>query len=201
MDEDTFIKEILSIPHRCYICNRLDNIEFDYMCNIQYEIIKNDEVKSDFIKKGFCNYHFWSIASLTTQETTASMAAMLIENNNFNSENCLICEKLRMKDEELLNEFIKDITVAFKNANQSHGRLCQPHFRLIMKHFDGEIYEHFSDMQRLHNEQLIKELKSFLEKRRNRSERNKDEETSWWRAVEKLVGRKGMAVDCKDSKG
>ncbi len=193
MDEDAVIREILSIPHRCCICECLDNAEFDYMSRIQYQVIKDDYTKSNFIKKGFCNYHFWKIASLTTPEAVASMGIMLIENDRYPSDSCLICEYLKGKEAEFIDEFVKNITViAPENTDQSGRKLCQPHFRSIIKHFDGEIAEYFSNIQKLHNEQLLVELKSFLGKRNNRSEQNKNEKTSWWRAVEKLVGRKGM---------
>jgi hypothetical protein len=193
MDEDAIIKEIISIPHRCYICERLDDIEFDYMSEIQYQVIRNNDVKSDFIKKGFCNYHFWSIASLTTPEAVASMGIMLIENNSTQSNCCLVCDHLRTKEAELVNEFVKDAPIATsKDSDQSGRRFCQPHFRLIMKQLDGEIAEYFSNIQKLHNEQLLVELKSFVEKRNSRHERDKNEKTSWWRAIEKSVGRKGM---------
>jgi hypothetical protein len=194
MDEAAAIREILSIPHRCCICERLDRIEFDYMCEIQYQVIRNDDVKSDFIKKGFCNFHFWCIVSLTTPEAIASMGMMLIENDSFPStNNCLICEHLRTKEAEFLNGFKRNLTgTAFGNSEQSERRLCQPHFRLIMNQLNGEIAEYFSNIQKLHKEQLLGELKGFVKKRDKRSERNENEGTSWWRAVEKLVGRKGM---------
>jgi len=194
MDEGAVIREILSIPHRCCICERLDRIEFDYMCEIQYQVTRNDDVKSDFIKKGFCNYHFWCIASLTTPEAIASIGTMLIENDSFPStNNCLICEYLKRIEAEFIDESVKNITVTTsENAVRSAMRFCQPHFGLIMKHINGEIAEYFSNIQKLHKEQLLGELKGFVEKRDKRSERNENEGTSWWRAVEKLVGRKGM---------
>ncbi len=195
MDDETVIKEILSIPQRCSICERIDRSEFDYMSEIQYQLTTSNDLKSDFLAKGFCNYHFWSIASLTTHEAVASMGAMLIENNSFPPNSCLVCEHLKTKEAEFLNEFIGDITVAaFENVDRSERRVCQPHFKSIIEHLDGEITESFSSIQRLHNEQLLRELKSFLKKRDRRLGRDKNERTSWWRAVEKLVGRKGMVT-------
>ena len=192
MDEEAIVKEILSIPYRCYICERLDRIEIDYISEIQYQATRNNNVKSDFLAKGFCNYHFWIISSLTTPEAVASMGAMLIENNSLSPDSCLVCEHLKAKEIEFLNEFKKDVTdTAFGNSEQSERRLCQPHFRLIVNQLKGEIAKSFSNIQKLHNEQLLRELKSFVEKRHSRHERDKNERTSWWRAIEKLVGRKG----------
>src|SRR4030042_1856933 len=195
MDEEAIVKEILSIPYRCYICERLDRIEIDYISEIQYQVTRNNNVKSDFLKKGYCNYHFWTISSLTTPEAVASMGTMLIENNSFSPNSCLVCEHLKTKEAEFVNEFKEDIMgVAFENSEQSEKRLCQPHFRLIMKQLDRDIAKYFSSMQKLHNEQLLRELKSFVEKRHSRHERDKNERTSWWRAIEKLVGRKGTVT-------
>src|SRR4030043_2200514 len=149
MDEEAIVREIISIPHRCCICGGLERIEFDYMSEIQYQVTRNNKVESDFIKKGFCKYHFWTSSSLTTPEAVASMGAMLIENNSFSPNSCLVCEHLKTKEAEFVNEFKKDIMgVAFENSEQS-------------------------------------------EKRHSRHERDKNERTSWWRAIEKLVGRKG----------
>lgn len=195
MDEEAIVKEILSIPYRCYICERLDRIEIDYISEIQYQVTRNNNVKSDFLAKGFCNHHFWRIAPLTTPEAVASMGAMLIENHSFSPNSCLVCEHLKTKEAEFVNEFKEDIMgVAFENSEQSEKRLCQPHFRLIMKQLDRDIAKYFSSMQKLYNEQLLRELKSFVEKRNSRHERDKNEKTSWWRAVEKIVGRKGMVT-------
>lgn len=194
MDEEAIVREIISIPHRCSICERIDRSEFDYMSEIQYQVLRDGDIKTKFIEKGFCNYHFWSIASLTTPKAIASLGIMLIGNNSFSSNNCLICEHLKTKETEFLNEFINGINIAsFENGGLSGSNLCQPHFRLIMKQLDGEIAEYFSNIQKLHNEQLLRELKSFAEGG-NSLKRNKDERTSWWRAVEKLVGRKGMVT-------
>ena len=192
MDEEAIVREIISIPHRCCICERLNRIEIDYISEIQYQVTRNNKVKSDFLAKGFCNYHFWTVASLTTPEAIASMGLALIENKSFPFNSCLICEHLKKKEAEFLNDFIKDIVTAFENSELSERRLCQPHFKLVMQQLDGEIAEHFSNTQRLHNEQLLIELKGFIEKRSNWFERSKNEKTSWWRAVEKVVGRKGM---------
>jgi len=192
MDEEAIVKEILSIPYRCHICECLDRIEIDYISEIQYQVTRNNNVKSDFLAKGFCNYHFWIISSLTTPEAVASMGAMLIENNSLSPDSCLVCEHLKAKEIEFLNEFKKDVTdTAFGNSEQSERRLCQPHFRLIVNQLKGEIAKSFSNIQKLHNEQLLRELKSFVEKRHSRHERDKNERTSWWRTIEKLVGRKG----------
>ena len=120
------------------------------------------------------------------------MGIMLIENNSFSPNSCLVCEHLKAKEIEFLNEFIKDVTAtASGNVEQSERRLCQPHFTLIIKQLKGKIAEYFFSIQKLHNGQLLMELKSFVEKRNSRHERDKNEKTSWWRAIEKLVGRKG----------
>lgn len=84
--------------------------------------------------------------------------------------------------------------MAFEDSEQSERRLCQPHFKLVMQKLDGKIAECFSNTHRLHNEQLLIELKGFIEKRSNWFERSKNEKTSWWRAIEKIVGRKGMIL-------
>lgn len=85
------------ISHRCCICERLDRIEIDYMSEIQCQVTRNNNVKSDFIKRGVCNYHFWMFASLTNAEAVAAMGAMLIEIDNYAHNSCLICEHLEMK--------------------------------------------------------------------------------------------------------
>ena len=88
-------------------------------------------------------------------------------------------------------EFIKEVTEAAVNkVQQFEKNLCNPHFSLIMSRMDANVAEYLSGIQRVHTEKLIRELKSFEEK--SRFDQNREEETSWWRAVENLVGRKGM---------
>src|SRR4030042_350214 len=126
MNEEAIVKEILSIPYRCYICERLDRIEIDYISEIQYQVTRNNNVKSDLLAKGFCNYHFWTISFLTTPEAVASMGIILIENNSTQSNSCLICDHLKPKEAELVNEFVKDAPIATcKDSDQSGRRVCQ----------------------------------------------------------------------------
>ncbi len=64
--------------YRCSICERLYDPEFDYMCKLQYAVTRCDEVKSEFIQKGICNYHFWRMADISAPADIVAMAAMLI---------------------------------------------------------------------------------------------------------------------------
>jgi hypothetical protein len=191
MTEDEIIKEMLSIPHRCCICERLDNFEFTYMSTIQSQITVDDRIESELVNRGFCNYHFWAIASMTSHKTAAAMGIMFLKNNNMSTRGCLICEYLTEKENELLNEFIKEVTEAVVNKVQQFERsLCNPHFNLIMRCLDTNVAEYLSAIQKGNTEKLVRELKSFEEK--SRFDQNREEKTSWWRAVEKIVGRKGM---------
>ena len=151
------------VPLRCHICERLDIVEFDYMCNIQSRVHIDDQLKSRFIDRGFCNYHFWKIAEMTSPDNAASIISILIENNVFQSKGCLICEHLKETEDGLLHDFIGDIN------NQTcpeppEKRLCQSHFLLIMKHPEIRVHECCAGAQRVHYEQLLKELEELLRK-------------------------------------
>jgi len=197
MTEDEIIKEMSSIPCRCHICESLDNFEFTSMARVQRQITVDDHIKSELINRGFCNHHFWVIASLTSNKTAAVMGKMFLENNDFPSTGCLICEYLTAKERELLREFIKEVTEAGVNkVQQFEKKLCNPHFNLIMSRLDANTAEYLSGIQRFHTEKLVRELKSFEEK--SRFDQNRAEKTSWWRAIENLVGRKGMTSKWED---
>lgn len=197
MTENEIIKEMLSIPCRCYICECLDNFEFTAMSEIQYQIAVDDRVKSELRDKGFCNYHFWAIASLTSNKTAAAMCRIFFDGNGFSERGCLICEYLTAKESKLLREFMKEVTEAAVNkVRQFERSLCNPHFSLIMSRLDANIAEYLTGIQRDHTEKLVRELKSFEKK--SRFDQNREEKTSWWRAVENLVGRKGMMHRLED---
>jgi hypothetical protein len=200
MIEDEIIKEMSAIPHRCYICECLDNFEFMSMARLQHQITVDAHIKSELINRGFCNHHFWAIASLTSHKTAAAIGIMMfLENNNFPARGCLICECSTAKESELLNEFMKEVTEAAVNKVQQFEKsLCNSHFSLIMSRLDANVAEYLSGIQRDHTEKLVRELKSFEEK--NRFDQSKEEKTSWWRAVENLVGRKGMTCRWEDLK-
>lgn len=148
------------VPLRCYICERLDIVEFDYMCDIQLRVHIDDQLKSHFIDRGFCNYHFWKIATMTSPANAASIISILIENNVFKSDGCLICEHLKETENGILDDFIGDI-INQNGPEPSEKRLCQPHFLLIMKHPNSRAHEYCAGAQRVHYEQLLKELKSY----------------------------------------
>jgi hypothetical protein len=199
MIEDEIIKEMLSIPGRCHICECLDNFELASMARVQNQINVDAHMKSELISRGFCNHHFWAIASLTSQKTAAAIGIMFLKNNNFSARGCLICDYLIAKESELLEEFMKEVTEAVVNkVQQFERRLCNPHFSLIMNRLDANVAEYLSGIQRDHTEKLVRELKSFEEK--SRFDQSKEEKTSWWRAVENLVGRKGMMHRWEDLK-
>jgi hypothetical protein len=199
MIEDEIIKEMSSIPCRCHICEALDNFEFASMARVQRKITVDAHMKDELINRGFCNHHFWAIASLTSHKTAAAMGKMFLENNNYSARGCLICKYLIAKESELLKEFIKEVTEAAVNkVQQFEKNLCNPHFSLIMSRLDANVAGYLSGIQRVHTEKLVRELKSFEEK--SRFDQNREEETSWWRAVENLIGRKGMTCKWEDLK-
>jgi hypothetical protein len=199
MIEDEIIKEMSAIPHRCYICECLDNFEFTFMCKVQHQVTIDDRMKSELGNRGLCNHHFWAIASLTSHKTVAAIGGIFFENSNFPSGDCLICDHLIAKKSELLEEFMEEVTEASVNGvMQFEKRLCNPHFNLIMSRLDANVAGYLFGIQRVHTEKLVRELKSFEEK--SRFDQNREEETSWWRAVENLVGRKGMTCKWEDLK-
>jgi hypothetical protein len=189
MNEDAIVNEIISKPERCSICEQLDAVEFDYMCKVQHQVKADASLRKDFIEKGVCNHHFWKIATLTSPETVAYMGIAFIEEGRFPLNSCLICEHLRERETELFNQ-LKDAVAS--GHLDDRIKLCQPHFRSVVVQLGGKQAGLFPDIQRLHNEQLLKELRGFVEKRDCRAKRDKNESTSWWRSVEKIVGRKGM---------
>jgi len=143
MIEDEIINEMSSIPCRCHICESLDNFEFTSMARVQRQITVDAHMKDELINKGFCNHHFWAITSLTSHKTAAAIGIMFLENNNFPSRGCLICEYSTAKESELLKEVIKEVTEAAVNkVQQFEKRLCNPHFNLITGLLDANVAEY-----------------------------------------------------------
>ncbi|MDA8157222.1 MAG: hypothetical protein M0Z52_12360 [Actinomycetota bacterium] len=181
----------LRLKDRCFICDKLDSEEYDYMCHVQYSVTHEEEMKRLFLSKGFCNGHFWKIAFLTSPESVSKMAILLIENGKIPT-GCLICDYLLSKEEAFLDEFRKEMAAGSpETSTVSTKPLCEPHFMLAGNGLDAYSLKYLAGIHTDHNRQLLGELKSFVAKRENRSARTADEETAWWRVVERLVGRKG----------
>lgn len=181
----------LRIKDRCFICDKLDSEEYDYMCHVQCSVTNDEEMKTLFLSKGFCNGHFWKIAFLTSLESVSKMAILWIESGRIPT-GCLICDYLRVKEGAFLAEFRKEAAPgSFETSKFSGKRLCEPHLMLASNGLDADSLKYLTGIHTDHNGQLLEELKSFVAKRENRSARTAEEETAWWRAVERLVGRKG----------
>jgi hypothetical protein len=180
------IEENAPLKDRCCVCEKLDAAEFDYICAVQYEADKG--MKELFLGKGFCNGHFWKIASLTSREAVSSMAILLLENGSPPTRGCLICEYGHIKEREFINGLREELDESLSGGNWDK-KLCLPHLELISNGLERESREYLERLQRKHNERLLEELKGFLAKRENWSARTPGERTAWWRAIEKLVGR------------
>ncbi len=69
--------ETHSLRDRCFICEKLDSEEYKYMCHVQYSATNDEEMKALFLSKGFCNQHFWKIASLTSPESVSKFPVVV----------------------------------------------------------------------------------------------------------------------------
>lgn len=77
---------------------------------------------------------------------------------------CLICEHLREKETALLDEFADGIINKSHSPESSEKGLCQQHLRAIMNNPDERVTEYCVNSQKVHYEQLLKELNSFIGK-------------------------------------
>lgn len=203
------ILESLSLG-RCPICALLRQDEFDYICEwvgVSDAKYRKAEKRISLVKsKGFCNYHFWEFENISRHDGSAEVCLELIEQliiflRGKKSETykshiiCPVCSGLKEKQHEYLNALVSSLRTIENRKKYADGwGLCYPHLLKIFNYVkDTSLREFLLDTEL---EQLEKVKASAMELVRKKDsplrwEQTDDEKVSYFRAIEKLVGRRG----------
>jgi len=167
---------------------------------------------------GFCNYHFWRFQEMCTHYGSANVGAQLIEklletlrvDKQIHPGNalkhrekvpdawfaeCPLCFELREKE----GGYIEELLVILKNQEgrlvyENSCGLCIPHYVKAVNYIDDNSLMSFLYETQIHQLERIKtDAESFISKRYppKRWNQTEDEKISWFRAIEKIVGRSG----------
>jgi len=193
----------------CPLCTMLRQDEFDSLCQ-WVGCSDNSTEESVQIRKltdagGFCNYHFWRFQEMSTPYGCANICAQLIDKllgiprtdkqkaSRFIA--CPLCVELREKE----SVYLRELSVVLKHNEYKlrYGKscgLCIPHYTQTIDYIDDSFLLTFLyETQVAQLEKVKADAASFVNKRQPplRWEQTDDERISWFRAIEKIVGRSG----------
>ncbi len=203
---------------RCAICYFMEKDESELLIQWAgageqiHDGLRNGEL--------FCNFHFWKLNKIANAVTMAALNGFLLELFVFESGNtdvrqtevrlhayqdrqgnssgaalCPLCGRLVEREWayiEALAKFLEDKD-SMSMYERSRG-LCMPHFiKVFLLEKDERVKERLKVIHESHITELIHELEEFIKKKDppQKWERTEDEKLSYWRSLEKLVGRQG----------
>ena len=191
----------------CPICHVLDKDESDFMAELQYQTIKEEKVRQDVVSSnGYCNFHFHQMARLASPMGNAVLTKDLIdaeikeiEEGSFGPTlkiDCPVCKYMAKREDFYLEEFktlLKERS--FQKEYEGTDGLCLVHFRSILNSADEkELRQFLLATQMMHLKLLRMELETFISKVRSTSRDMGVEKNSWWIAIEKWVGKRGLKI-------
>jgi len=189
----------------CLICHVLDRDESDFMAELQYRTIKEEKVRQDVVSsKGYCNFHFHQMARMASPVGNAFLTKELIETEIKGLEtgsltrevDCAVCQYIAEREDFYLEEFktlLKE--KSFQKEYEGSDGLCSLHFRNILNSmYEKELCQFLLTTQVMHLKLLRMELETFISKVRSTSRDMGVEKNSWWIAIEKWVGKKGLRI-------
>jgi len=208
---DTFLN------NRCQICALLQKDEFDIFCKwvgVSDEKFGLTKERARLLKsRGFCNYHFWQLTQINSNDGIAVICDGLIEKiaNILRKEkvsrllpalvkyrhgrHCPICDDLKKAEITYIKKFIALLDSNKSQYEKKYG-LCIPHLIQIAAYAkDSSLIRFLLDTEIKQLERLKTNAANFVYKKKKmlRGELTHDEKTSWFFAVEKLAGRQGTA--------
>ena len=189
----------------CLICHVLDKDETDFMAQLQYQTIKEERVRQDVVSsKGYCNFHFHQMARMASPMGNAVLTKGLIdaeikeiEKGSFEPTlriDCLVCKYADEREGFYVKEFgVLLSEKSFQKEYEGTDGLCRIHLKRVLNLLKGNDLSRFLVTTQLMHMKLLKhELEDFVAKVRSTQREMGDEKNSWWVAIEKWVGKKGL---------
>jgi len=188
----------------CLICHVLDRDESDFMAELQYRTIKEEKVRQDVVSsKGYCNFHFHQMARMASPVGNAILTKDLIdaeikeiEKGSFGPTlriDCPICKYVDEREESHVREFRALLSEeSFQKEYEATDGLCRIHLKRILNlPQEGELHQFMLASHLMHLNLLKVQLETFISKMRSTRD-FKEEKDSWWVAIEKMVGKRGL---------
>jgi hypothetical protein len=190
----------------CILCYVLDKDETDFMVHLQYQIAKEEKIRQDLVSSsGFCNFHFYQMARLTSPKVIAVLTKELVERETREIKNgslgsveetdCAVCQYVKKREEFYLEElrvFLPD--KSFQNEYESTDGLCRVHLKRVLDLLnENDLRRFLLTTQTMQLKLLRMELETFISKVRSTFRDMGAEKNSWSVAVQKWVGKMGLS--------
>ena len=218
MEKDKVVDAFLS--GRCPICSLLRQDEFDLLCHwvgVSDEKHRTSDERDKLLKsRGFCNYHFWEFERISGQYGGAEICIGLINKyvailqneqkeirssgvkTHYRGLDCPLCADVEKMEAGYIIELISLLDSDENRRKYAAGwGLCVPHLiKTIIGVKDDSLVSFLFEEEKEKMEQLELNAREYVHKRNAplRWEQTDDEKNSWFRAIEKLVGRRGTKI-------
>ena len=192
----------------CAICQMVDRDESDFMAQLQYQIIKDEKIRQQVVfQKAYCNFHFYQMARLTSPIVNAVLTKDLIREEIREIEertpgitdevDCSVCNYAAGREDFYLEEFKSLLKEgSFRKEYDSTDGLCRIHLKRVLDSLkESELGQYLLKAHLMHMRLLGVELETFISKIRSTKRDMGAEKDSWWIAIEKWVGKKGLKRD------
>jgi len=204
---DRFLREAFEY-RGCPICHVLDRDESDFMAQLQYQTVSEKKVRGDLVSSnGYCNFHFHQMARLASPMGNALLTKDLIDveikeiEGGFPGSNCKIicpvCRYVAEREDFYLEEFKALLGErSFQKEYDSADGLCRIHLKRVLDLLkkESEPSQYLLRIHLMHLKLLKVELETFISKVRSTKRDMGAEKDSWWIAIEKWVGKKGLGI-------
>ncbi len=183
----------------------LEGDESDFVAQLEYKIINDKEMRQHVVSSNaFCNFHFYQMARLSSPIVNAVLTRDLIEDEIREIEektsrvtdgvDCLVCTHIAGREDFYLDEFKALLQErSFQKDYEGTDGLCRIHLIKVLDSLkEGEWSQYLLRTHLMHLKLLRVGLESFISKVRSTERDLGAEKDSWWIAIEKWVGKKGL---------
>jgi hypothetical protein len=191
----------------CPICHLIDKEEFDFMAQLQHQVIEDEKVRQRLVSsKAYCNSHFYEMARLTSPVVNAVLTKDLIKeeirvleektSGITNEVDCSVCKHVMERERFYLEEFKALLREeSFQKEYDRTDGLCRIHLKRVLDSLKGgELCQYLLRTHLTHLKLLGMELETFISKIRSTKRDIGTEKNSWLVAIEKWVGKKGLRI-------
>jgi hypothetical protein len=189
----------------CPVCLMVDEGELDFMCHFQGKAFREEKARQDLVSSnGFCNFHFHEMARLTSPLVNAVLTKDLIDKEVKEIEGgshslpgrreCPVCRFSGEREGFYLLEFITMLQEKSWQREYEHtDGLCRIHTIKVLNMLgENELAQFLRQTQLMHLRKLRAELQAFIDQGGKNSRAMGKEKNSWWVAIQKWVGKKGL---------
>lgn len=189
----------------CPICYVLGKDEADFVATLQYQTVKQDEVREKVVSGGgYCNFHFYEMVRLASPMGNALLTRELIDVEiqkrardpfgPISGLDCPVCKYVNGREAFYVMEFSTLLCEkSFQEEYEATDGLCRIHLERVLRSVpEGERRQFIVTSCLMHLRLLRVELETFIAKVRSTSRDFREEKNSWLVAIEKMVGKRGL---------